>query len=61
MLLQFWFQASVFVQSHVELMWLLSSATPIGWLNRMIQFKEKSRKVMRYYCMQPCFHSVSIS
>ncbi|TYJ29904.1 hypothetical protein E1A91_A06G098700v1 [Gossypium mustelinum] len=41
-------KASVFVQSHVrahvELMWLLSSATPIGWLNRMIQFKEKSRK-----------------
>lgn len=43
-------QASVFVQSHVrahvELMWLLSSATPIGWLNRMIQFKEKSRKAV---------------
>ncbi|XP_052209538.1 tryptophan--tRNA ligase, chloroplastic/mitochondrial [Diospyros lotus] len=41
-------KAAVFVQSHVrahvELMWLLSSATPIGWLNRMIQFKEKSRK-----------------
>ncbi|GMQ03493.1 hypothetical protein CsSME_00049271 [Camellia sinensis var. sinensis] len=41
-------KASIFVQSHVrahvELMWLLSSATPIGWLNRMIQFKEKSRK-----------------
>ncbi|XP_022752212.1 tryptophan--tRNA ligase, chloroplastic/mitochondrial-like [Durio zibethinus] len=41
-------KASVFVQSHVrahvELMWLLSSATPIGWLNRMIQFKEKSHK-----------------
>ncbi|KAL8146879.1 tryptophan--tRNA ligase, chloroplastic/mitochondrial isoform X3 [Apium graveolens] len=41
-------KASVFVQSHVrahvELLWLLSSATPIGWLNRMIQFKEKSRK-----------------
>ncbi|OVA08541.1 Aminoacyl-tRNA synthetase [Macleaya cordata] len=41
-------KASVFVQSHVrahvELMWLLSSATPIGWLNKMIQFKEKSRK-----------------
>ncbi|XVF48590.1 hypothetical protein PTKIN_Ptkin03bG0202500 [Pterospermum kingtungense] len=41
-------KASVFVQSHVrahvELMWLLSSATPIGWLNRMIQFKEKSLK-----------------
>lgn len=41
-------KASVFVQSHVpahvELMWLLSSIAPIGWLNRMIQFKEKSRK-----------------
>ncbi|KAL6207787.1 hypothetical protein ACLB2K_018740 [Fragaria x ananassa] len=41
-------KASVFVQSHVhahvELMWLLSSVAPVGWLNRMIQFKEKSRK-----------------
>ncbi|CAN6540005.1 unnamed protein product [Malus baccata var. baccata] len=41
-------KASVFVQSHVrahaEMMWLLSSVTPVGWLNRMIQFKEKSRK-----------------
>ncbi|CAO1945000.1 unnamed protein product [Urochloa humidicola] len=41
-------KASIFIQSHVrahvELMWLLSSTTPIGWLNRMIQFKEKSRK-----------------
>jgi tryptophanyl-tRNA synthetase len=44
-------QASVFVQSHVrahvELMWLLSSVAPVGWLNRMIQFKEKSRKAVR--------------
>ncbi|XP_044463095.1 tryptophan--tRNA ligase, chloroplastic/mitochondrial-like isoform X1 [Mangifera indica] len=42
-------KASVFMQSHVhahvELTRLLSSTTPIGWLNRMIQFKEKSRKV----------------
>ncbi|XP_068641987.1 tryptophan--tRNA ligase, chloroplastic/mitochondrial [Aristolochia californica] len=41
-------KASVFVQSHVrahvELMWLLSTATPVGRLGRMIQFKEKSRK-----------------
>ncbi|XP_075522475.1 tryptophan--tRNA ligase, chloroplastic/mitochondrial isoform X1 [Primulina tabacum] len=41
-------RGSIFVQSHVrahvELMWLLSSASPIGWLNRMIQFKEKSLK-----------------
>lgn len=45
-------QASVFVQSHVrahaEMMWLLSSVTPVGWLNRMIQFKEKSRKAVRF-------------
>jgi tryptophanyl-tRNA synthetase len=38
----------IFVQSHVtahaELQWLLNCATPIGWLNRMIQFKEKARK-----------------
>ncbi|KAG2309891.1 hypothetical protein Bca52824_029639 [Brassica carinata] len=41
-------KASVFVQSHVrahvDLMWLLSSSTPIGWLQKMTQFKEKSRK-----------------
>ncbi|MCO5582138.1 hypothetical protein L7F22_036028 [Adiantum nelumboides] len=41
-------KASIFVQSHVpahaELTWLLSCMTPIGWLNKMIQFKEKSKK-----------------
>ena len=41
-------KARVFVQSHVsahaELAWLLSCVTPIGWLKKMIQFKEKSRK-----------------
>lgn len=35
----------IFVQSaikaHTELSWLLSCVTPVGWLNRMIQFKEK--------------------
>lgn len=40
-------RASVFVQSHVpahaELAWLLSCVTPMGWLRKMIQFKEKSR------------------
>lgn len=38
----------MFIQSHVtahaELTWLLECVTPIGWLNRMIQFKEKARK-----------------
>ena len=32
------------VPAHVELQWLLNCVTPITWLNRMIQFKEKSRK-----------------
>eukprot|EP00983_Pelagomonas_calceolata_P055266 1144074-Pelagomonas_calceolata.AAC.1 len=32
------------VSAHAELQWLLNCVTPIGWLNRMIQFKEKSRK-----------------
>ena len=36
----------IFVQSHVpahaELAWLLSCVTPVGWLRRMTQFKEKS-------------------
>ena len=37
----------VFVQSrvhaHAELAWILSCVTRMGWLNRMTQFKEKSR------------------
>jgi len=41
-------KATIFVQSHVtahaELTWLLNCTTPIGWLERMIQFKEKSKK-----------------
>ncbi len=38
----------VFVQSHVrahsELAWILNCITPMGWLHRMTQFKEKSEK-----------------
>lgn len=37
-----------FVQSsvpqHAELSWILGCFTPLGWLNRMTQFKEKSGK-----------------
>lgn len=32
------------VSAHSELAWLLGCATPLGWLNRMTQFKEKSGK-----------------
>lgn len=30
------------VAAHAQLTWLLNTITPIGWLNRMTQFKEKT-------------------
>lgn len=30
------------VRAHAELAWLLGCVTPLGWLNRMTQFKQKS-------------------
>ncbi len=39
-------KSTLFIQSHVkahaECCWLLNCVTPIGWLQRMTQFKEKS-------------------
>jgi len=39
---------AIFIQSHIpahsELTWLLNCVTPIGWLERMTQFKDKSLK-----------------
>jgi tryptophanyl-tRNA synthetase len=32
------------VTAHAELAWILSCLTPLGWLNRMTQFKEKAGK-----------------
>lgn len=41
-------RSSIFLQSHVsahsELTWLLNCVAPIGWLERMVQFKEKAVK-----------------
>ncbi|MFM7286569.1 MAG: tryptophan--tRNA ligase [Cyanobium sp.] len=41
-------RATVFVQSqvsaHSELAWLLNCVTPLNWLERMIQFREKAIK-----------------
>jgi len=41
-------RATLFVQSHVaehsELQWLLTTVTPLGELERMTQFKDKSQK-----------------
>lgn len=48
-------RANIFVQSHVsahaELTWLLSCGTPIGWLRKMVQFKEKSQSRVRLLCV----------
>lgn len=41
-------RSKVFIQSHVrahtEMAWLLNCITPINWLERMIQYKEKAQK-----------------
>lgn len=41
-------KSAIFVQSHipfhVELAWYLSCLTPMGWLSRMTQFKDKAGK-----------------
>lgn len=40
--------STIFVQStipqHVELAWVFSCITPVGWLNRMTQFKAKAEQ-----------------
>ncbi|MBZ8179820.1 tryptophan--tRNA ligase [Oscillatoria salina] len=40
--------STIFIQSHIpahsELTWLLNCITPLNWLERMIQFKEKALK-----------------
>jgi tryptophanyl-tRNA synthetase len=42
-------RATLFVQSHVaehsQLMWLLNAVTPLGELERMTQFKDKTQRV----------------
>jgi len=41
-------RTTVFVQSHVpahaQLAWVFNCVTPLGWLNRMTQFKDKAGK-----------------
>jgi tryptophanyl-tRNA synthetase len=45
----------IFAQSsipyHAELAWIFSCMTPMGWLNRMIQFKEKAGKDKEKACL----------
>jgi tryptophanyl-tRNA synthetase len=46
-------KSTIFVQSdvaeHAELAWVLGTLTPMGWLNRMTQFKEKREQIGRLY------------
>jgi tryptophanyl-tRNA synthetase len=48
-------KSTIFVQSHVpahtELAWILSCVTPLGWLNRMTQFKDKAGKHKDLACL----------
>lgn len=48
-------KSAIFVQSmipaHAELAWILGTFTPLGWLNRMTQFKEKSGKDKEKNCL----------
>ncbi|MCY4414052.1 MAG: tryptophan--tRNA ligase [Alphaproteobacteria bacterium] len=41
-------QSTLFIQSsvpyHTQLLWLLATKTPLGWLNRMTQFKDNKAK-----------------
>lgn len=41
-------KSDLFIQSHIvehcELAWILNCITPMGWMQRMTQFKEKSEK-----------------
>lgn len=42
-------ECAIFIQSHVkehaELAWILNCVTPIGWLEKMTQYKSKASKV----------------
>ena len=48
-------QSVLFVQSHVgahaELAWILNCIIPMGWMQRMTQFKEKSQKQREQVCV----------
>lgn len=48
-------KSSIFAQSHVphhaELGWILGCFAPLGWLNRMTQFKDKAGKNKELACL----------
>jgi tryptophanyl-tRNA synthetase len=48
-------KVTIFAQSHVkehaELAWILNCVTPLGWLKRMTQFKDKAGKNQEDACL----------
>ncbi len=48
-------RSDLFIQSHVsehcELAWILNCYIPMGWMQRMTQFKEKSEQVKGQVCV----------
>ena len=48
-------KSTLFVQSqvagHTQLAWILGTQTPLGWLNRMTQFKDKAGKNQSQACL----------
>ncbi|XP_057181393.1 tryptophan--tRNA ligase-like [Triplophysa rosa] len=59
-------KSTLFIQSHVpehlELSWILTCNTPLGWLNRMTQFKDKSceENTMTGLLIYPCLMAADI-
>ncbi len=55
-------KCKIFLQSqiigHTELMWILGCITPIGQLERMTQFKDKSKKAGESICSGLLFYPV---
>ncbi len=43
--------AQSMVKEHAELAWLLNCVTPLGWLKRMTQFKDKAGKNQEKACL----------
>jgi tryptophanyl-tRNA synthetase len=43
--------AQSMVKEHAELAWILNCVTPIGWLKRMTQFKDKAGKDQEKACL----------
>src|SRR5690349_12619558 len=48
-------KSTLFAQSqvaeHTQLAWILGTQTPLGWLNRMTQFKDKAGKNQSQACL----------